>query len=708
MRVSSFRNSSANNTMISPCLTGGWIRGLIFLGVISLCHASEIPSNGLEGFWRFDQLKGDRAVDFSAAGRPLKLEHPQIHPESGATSSLLCDGIETYGVLDETKPLNFSNAMTLAVWILPARKQDHAPVAGRPNSKPTWTTPTTGLQLDGGRPVFGLFGAHGKLLFDGPELPMHAWSLVAVTLDGRTATMFVNGKPVATVPQTITIPASGGIPWYLGRDEIRLFQGRIGELLLWSSALDSAAIRKLWDATSGRYPLQTAKKRPWNDRTVDVQAAKDIKGPWTSYPTRLIDGIEGFVKPSVLPPVDAWGGRLDRPAVSATGFFRTERIGDRWWLVTPEGHLYFNVAVNAVHDPKNATGAVFASRATDELRDLGFNGLGNWSDPVLATVPHPLPWCLRLDFASSFAKEHGQTYNTSGHAGFNEQCIPVFHPDFPTWCNSRAAALDRTSSDPSVLGIFTDNELQCPKDLLDRSLRLDTNNPYFAPGRAAAEAWLTARGKPLDPSMLTLRDRDEFIAYVFATYARIAHDAIRAHDTNHLILGSRYDEHPTQFDNPWFWAAVGPWIDVAAVNYYHFWGPQHDDIEAWSTAMNRPVLLTEFYSKALDAPGLSNSGGAGWLVHSQSDRADYYQHFALAAMETTAVVGFHYFKYLDDPASSKNLDSAGGSNKGLYTAEGKPWAELDSSAKAVNRLAYPIIDFFDGRRAKEKVTASQQ
>ena len=319
----------------------------------------------------------------------------------------------------------------------------------------------------------------------------------------------------------------------------------------------------------------------------------------------------------------------------------------------------------------------------------------------MAALPHPLPWCLRLDFASTFAKEHGQTYPTSGHTGFNQECIPVFHPDFEPWAHHYAASLATTAKDPAILGIFTDNELQCPWDLLDRHLRLDRNDPYFGSGHAAAEAWLTARGRPLDTAKLTSRDRAEFIAYVFATYAHIVHDAIREFDTNHLILGSRYDEHPTQFDNPWFWPAVGPWIDVAAVNYYHLWGPQREEINAWSEAMNRPVMLTEWYAKALDAPGLSNKNGAGWLVRTQDDRGCYYQHFALAAFETPSLVGFHYFKYRDDPAESKALDSAGGSNKGLYTADGQPWPPLITRAKAVNRLVYPLIDFFDVRRQTE-------
>ena len=96
--------------------------------------------------------------------------------------------------------------------------------------------------------------------------------------------------------------------------------------------------------------------------------------------------------------------------------------------------------------------------------------------------------------------------------------------------------------------------------------------------------------------------------------------------------------HASQFDSPWFWPAVGPWLDVAAVNYYGLWGPRGEDIRDWSESMGKPVMLTEWYAKAQDAPGLANTNGAGWLVHTQEDRALYYQHFMLAALETPSLV----------------------------------------------------------------------
>ena len=43
------------------------------------------------------------------------------------------------------------------------------------------------------------------------------------------------------------------------------------------------------------------------------------------------------------------------------------------------------------------------------------------------------------------------------------------------------------------------------------------------------------------------------------------------------------------------------------------------------------------------------------------------------------------------------LDAAGGANKGMFDLEGRPHLPLLDRARAVNRQAYPLIEFFDAR-----------
>lgn len=46
--------------------------------------------------------------------------------------------------------------------------------------------------------------------------------------------------------------------------------------------------------------------------------------------------------------LDKFGGWSKGPAFKASGFFRTEKRDGRWYLVTPEGHPFYSLGVNAV------------------------------------------------------------------------------------------------------------------------------------------------------------------------------------------------------------------------------------------------------------------------------------------------------------------------------------------------------------------------
>jgi len=44
-------------------------------------------------------------------------------------------------------------------------------------------------------------------------------------------------------------------------------------------------------------------------------------------------------------PAGSFGGWKEIRS-KATGFFRTERIGGRWWLITPDGYGYYAVSTD--------------------------------------------------------------------------------------------------------------------------------------------------------------------------------------------------------------------------------------------------------------------------------------------------------------------------------------------------------------------------
>ncbi|MGY2443540.1 beta-agarase [Pseudomonas sp. SDO52101_S400] len=53
--------------------------------------------------------------------------------------------------------------------------------------------------------------------------------------------------------------------------------------------------------------------------------------------------------------LDKFGGLNKGPAFKASGFFRTEKLDGRWYLVTPEGHPFYSLGVNTVSPEVNQT-----------------------------------------------------------------------------------------------------------------------------------------------------------------------------------------------------------------------------------------------------------------------------------------------------------------------------------------------------------------
>ena len=78
--------------------------------------------------------------------------------------------------------------------------------------------------------------------------------------------------------------------------------------------------------------------RPW------VKGQKDL--PWKEYDTRTIAQLDGF-KATDKVHVNEYGSDWDAPKHRATGFFRVERIGNRWWMIDPDGYRHLQFLLHA-------------------------------------------------------------------------------------------------------------------------------------------------------------------------------------------------------------------------------------------------------------------------------------------------------------------------------------------------------------------------
>ena len=428
--------------------------------------------------------------------------------------------------------------------------------------------------------------------------------------------------------------------------------------------------------------------------------------PARPYPTRTLADLTDFDPEAAAATLrlSRYGGWLDRRAPGgATGFFRAEKVGERWWLVDPDGHLFFAVAMNGLSlskSPQTAaalpeaygTREAWRDQVTDWMWELGYNGTGAWSaDNLLRDAPRRLSYTPTFSFMSRYGKKRGGTHAEPGHTGYPNKCMFVFDPEFRTFAEDYARQMAPLADDPYLFGYFTDNELPFPKDALDRFLQL----PEDDHGRKAAAAWLTARRGSADIAQATQDDREAFEAHVVDTYLSIVCGAIRKHDKNHMILGPRFygDERRSEA----CFRVIGRYCEVIPVNLYHVWTPG-EEVRAWERWSGRPSIITEWYAKGMDS-GLTNVSGAGYTVYTQEDRGKFYQNFTLALVESKASVGWHWFKYMDyDPTDPKAELSNKDSNKGIVTARFEPHEPIIRRMKELNRAVYPLIDYFDARQ----------
>ena len=86
-------------------------------------------------------------------------------------------------------------------------------------------------------------GSYGKAFTTSP-LPTNTWSFLALTYDGATERLYLNGTNVASLAHTGTITSSTN-PLTLGSDPFygQYFNGLIDNIRIYNTALSAAAIR---------------------------------------------------------------------------------------------------------------------------------------------------------------------------------------------------------------------------------------------------------------------------------------------------------------------------------------------------------------------------------------------------------------------------------------------------------------------------------
>ncbi|HZT43574.1 MAG TPA: hypothetical protein VFA07_15525 [Chthonomonadaceae bacterium] len=383
-----------------------------------------------------------------------------------------------------------------------------------------------------------------------------------------------------------------------------------------------------------------------------------------------------------LPTYDRYGGWTGIHGTK-TGFFHAEKVGEKWWLIDPDGNGFFSKGVCHVsfagdncpalgYSPyERAVTAKYgdregwASATVHRMKGWGLNTAGAWSDDDLHK--HGLVYAPIADLAAASVP------NLWLHGGFPD----VFSDSFREGVNKQAETFcGPRKNDRWLLGYFTDNELRWGPDWRSKQSLLETflHLPDGSPGRKRAEAFMAEHGNASGPP--TDEQKAEFLELAAGEYFRICAAAIRRSDPNHLILGCRFAGYAP---DPVV-RGIRDSVDVVSYNNYSHQAPM-EMLRHLSELTGKPLMVTEFSFKAMDS-GLPNSKGGGRPVGTQQERADLFQGYVEAIAALPSCVGYHWFEWSDEPKQGR-FDGED-CNYGLIKIDDSPWELLTTRLREVN------------------------
>lgn len=420
-----------------------------------------------------------------------------------------------------------------------------------------------------------------------------------------------------------------------------------------------------------------------------VQALEPLKREWSQEERML-------VPKSVVRPCRYGGFGANKRR--ASGFFRVEKIGDRWWFIDPEGCRFWSAGVNgtALEPPLTRivgrdklfasipTAAQFpaAGAEADPLRDPVSLYVANeqkrfgddWRVRAAQLTARRLrAWGLNTAYGPELNASLGGSPVKTAYvyplAGW--QRLPgaimgmpdVYSPEFARRVDADAARqLAPVRDDPWMIGFFIGNEPPWPareSELVDRVL-------------AGPQTALKARFKSDLAKGDTPPLRKQLVHAAFSEYLRIVNAAVRRHDPNHLNLGIRFGGTP-----PDDVIALARGFDVYSMNKYR-WAPPKDFIDRVYNIQKLPILIGEFHF------GVPERGLAPGLVQTlnQTERGVAYSYYVEQAAAHPAIIGAHWYQWIDQPVTGR-FDGEN-YNIGWIDVTDRPYPELVAAAKATH------------------------
>jgi len=437
-----------------------------------------------------------------------------------------------------------------------------------------------------------------------------------------------------------------------------------------------------------------------------------------------------------LDPYGGWTGIKGKK----TGFFHIEKIEGRYWFVTPEGNVFYPVALSHMLSGETRTAAkrlfgddkeAWVRDSVAKARAMGFNcALGGASSPERNLNGFvDLPLAEKVFEEEMFPYAVGVILMKHPWEFVEGETLPdIFDPAYKQLIEDRAkAAVPPVRDNPLVLGYYygfgafnhSQNWINhhmslgpnshgrvVITDLLDQRYQGDVtrfNEVYgmdlkrISDLKAKAElvyskdfgrANYPSVGERLDPRMV--EDFNAIVSHMCIHLYKMAHAAIRRYDQNHLILGSFIKEWGLTGES---WKAAAPYLDLIAPQHWN----EEINISDLSYAAGLPMIVSD-EDVGFHYP--NNEGNLYKGLISHEARGEIYQATLMRHYKDPRTMGATFCMCLyDQELAVVHKDQ----ETGIYSIAGEPRHGMIKRIREINTRAYELASKPTDRRELEKL-----
>jgi len=576
-----------------------------------------------------------------------------------------------------------------------------------------------------------------------------AWSSLLATANMATheAKLYVDGKMVSGRRSSLGCP-EGGAPKQLrigafgeGSALDCSFKGEIAEIRIYAGLLSGEEAKALAEDRLDDAPPKDAtslaeklKRRPvldaygqfaLEDWPGKIKSDEDLKADAAREDELLKD-----VAPLPAKGCDKFGGLLSAGEFKATGFFRFEKVEGRWWLVTPEGHLFFMTGADSMNFTKWGTSTplfekdgsprkIFTElpdkgkypeayatrkgsvnfRTANVVRKYGADYRAKWADVMMKRMASwgfnaAGQWWIEPELKLPYLWDT----NAWGHPRVGKDGEPdPFDPRFAESLESLAKEVDARRNDPYLVGWVFQNEEGWSKKTVDSLLTLGPKVAAkkalldFLKERFGEEGAAKTLGCPLAQALAQPVKKhsipeeavEDFIELASRKYHEQVYAVFKRLDPDHLYLA---DAHCGNQSFRWV-VGTAPCCDGVLLHNYSLdmaWISSHmPELEK----MERPVMVTEF-SFVCAGRGY-RSYGETTTCASQRERGVSYRIFAERIAANPLFAGFSWFEFADQSPTAREI---GGENHdfGLVNQCEQPYYEMIEEIRKSNLRVFEL------------------